>query len=128
MVPIRAPNLLQASLKHSMWQDSESYKRRFNFPSVELVFGYEISYFTQARERMRQKFGASNGLSAGGKMAGIGSNPNYNADQQSQSSSLDLGEASQRAYSLFSTSIAMLGETVSKVSAMLIPNPSIFNL
>lgn len=68
---------------------------------------------------MRQKFGASNGLSGGGKMAGIGSNPNYNADQQSQSSSLDLGEASQRAYSLFSTSIAMLGETVSKVSKAL---------
>lgn len=65
---------------------------------------------------MRQKFGASKGLSSGGKMAGIGSNANYNPDQQSQSS-LDLGEASQRAYSLLSTSFAMIGETVSKVRA-----------
>ncbi len=60
---------------------------------------------------MRQKFGASKGLNSGGKMAGIGSNANYNPDQQAQSS-LDLNGA----YSLLSTSIAMLGETVSKVS------------
>ncbi len=66
---------------------------------------------------MRAKFGASNGLSSSGKMAGIGSNPNYNPDAQGGAGvgGVDLSEAGQRAYSIFSSSIALIGETVSKV-------------
>eukprot|EP01036_Dinobryon_divergens_P031117 gene31117-40465_t len=42
----------------------------------------------EARERMRQKFGSSKGLSSSGKMQGIGSDPNYG---QSKGGDVGLG-------------------------------------
>jgi hypothetical protein len=67
---------------------------------------------------MRQKFGQSTGLNPSGKMQGLGSDPNYKPGGESASSALDfdqLADVSQKALSFFQTSIAALGEQVSKV-------------
>lgn len=64
---------------------------------------------SEAKERLRQKFGNSNGLSSNGSMQGIGSDPNYRRGETSAASdSFDLNQIS----GFFSS----LGETVSKVS------------
>lgn len=76
----------------------------------------------EARERMRQKFGASNGLSSSGKMAGIGSDPNYGQNKDMGGIAIppmdyaQIGEASQKAFSYVTTSLAVLGDQVSKVA------------
>eukprot|EP00604_Paraphysomonas_vestita_P000045 CAMPEP_0174826162 /NCGR_PEP_ID=MMETSP1107-20130205/43599_1 /TAXON_ID=36770 /ORGANISM="Paraphysomonas vestita, Strain GFlagA" /LENGTH=378 /DNA_ID=CAMNT_0016058727 /DNA_START=196 /DNA_END=1329 /DNA_ORIENTATION=- len=66
----------------------------------------------QARERMRQKFGSSSGLSSSGKMQGIGSDPNYNPNSQQNSSTLpiDPTEVANSALSFVNT----VWETTSK--------------
>jgi trimeric autotransporter adhesin len=76
----------------------------------------------EARERLRQKFGSSNGLKAGGSMQGIGSDSSYrpmssNSSSGSLSSSevtATVVEVSQKAYSLVSSTLAVLGEQVVK--------------
>lgn len=72
----------------------------------------------EARERMRQKFGASNGLRSGGGggggggMAGIGSDPNYRPGQSSRSSGTpDISELGANAFSFVSS----WADTISKV-------------
>jgi hypothetical protein len=70
----------------------------------------------EARERMRQKFGTSNGLRSGGGgggMAGIGSDPNYRPGQSSGRSSgtPDLNEIGANAFSFVSS----WADTISKV-------------
>jgi hypothetical protein len=70
----------------------------------------------EARERMRQKFGTSNGLRSGGGgggMAGIGSDPNYRPGQGSGRSSgtPDLNEIGANAFSFVSS----WADTISKV-------------
>eukprot|EP01038_Epipyxis_sp_PR26KG_P008669 gene8669-11712_t len=65
----------------------------------------------QAKERLRQKFGASSGLSSGGKMQGIGSDPNYNPNQSSGGVIPDisqLAEVSNKALSFVSSSLAQV--------------------
>lgn len=72
----------------------------------------------QARERMRSKFGSSTGLSSSGRMQGIGSDPNYNPGSEDSKSEWDvnqLAEVSQKAFSVFATSVSIWGEAVSKV-------------
>jgi len=67
----------------------------------------------QARERMRAKFGASNGLKSGGKMAGIGSDPNYQHGSSGGSGGggTDINELGATAFSFVSSWV----DTVSKV-------------
>eukprot|EP01041_Mallomonas_annulata_P005128 gene5128-10252_t len=68
----------------------------------------------QARERMRQKFGNSNGLSSNGRMAGIGSDPNYRAGgSPAAGGGLDVN-------SLLSTSMStlkVLGEATTEIAS-----------
>jgi hypothetical protein len=82
---------------------------------------------------MRQKFGGSAGLnSSGGVLQGIGSDPSYQPGSGGGSGSnsnttfpvelppIDvnqIAEASQKAFSFFSSSLSLLGEQVVKVSA-----------
>ena len=71
----------------------------------------------EARERMRQKFGGSDGLRATGKMTGIGSDPQY--DPQSKGIhdiSEQLSAVTLNAYSFLSTSISSIGEHVKTAS------------
>eukprot|EP00597_Dinobryon_sp_UTEXLB2267_P004507 CAMPEP_0170058802 /NCGR_PEP_ID=MMETSP0019_2-20121128/1289_1 /TAXON_ID=98059 /ORGANISM="Dinobryon sp., Strain UTEXLB2267" /LENGTH=376 /DNA_ID=CAMNT_0010263835 /DNA_START=354 /DNA_END=1484 /DNA_ORIENTATION=+ len=76
----------------------------------------------EARERMRQKFGGSSGLSSSGKMQGIGSDPNYGQNKDVGGIAIppidyaQIGEASQKAFSYVTTSLAVLGDQVSKVA------------
>lgn len=82
----------------------------------------------EAKERLRQKFGSSSGLSSSGKMAGIGSDPNYRPGG-SQSSGIsipnlppidvDLAEVSQKTLNFFSSTWSTLSEQVVKVSESL---------
>lgn len=69
----------------------------------------------QARERMRQKFGASSGLSSSGRMQGIGSDPNYGASS-TKSGEWDVNQA----LSVFATNLTAWGETVSKKTSQLL--------
>lgn len=59
----------------------------------------------QARERLRQKFGAANGLSSGGNMQAIGSDPSYRPGSNQATLPVDLN-------GLLSTSLNLLGEGV----------------
>ena len=73
---------------------------------------------------MRQKFGASNGLKSGGKMQGIGSDPNYSnsnsgggrsggsGNTSNAGSAPDLNELGATAFNFVSGWV----DTVSKVS------------
>lgn len=66
---------------------------------------------------MRQKFGHSSGLKSGGRMAGIGSDPNYQAGSGGGGSSgggggPDINELGATAFSFVSSWV----DTVSKVS------------
>lgn len=71
----------------------------------------------EARERMRQKFGGSNGLSSSGRMQGIGSDASYNPNEQGGGGGgIDYSAASQQAYSIFQTGLAYVGDTVNKFS------------
>lgn len=65
---------------------------------------------------MRSKFGSSAGLSSSGRMQGIGSDPNYRPnDSNSEWDVNQLAEASQKAFSVFATSVSIWSEAVSKV-------------
>ena len=64
---------------------------------------------------MRQKFGQTNGLKSGGKMAGIGSDSSYdpNAPQLSAADlTTKISEVSINAYSFLATSIATVASSV----------------
>lgn len=67
----------------------------------------------EAKERMRLKFGGSAGLTSSGKMAGLGSDPNYRAE--STTSNVDLADVSQKTLDFFSSTWSSLSETVVKV-------------
>lgn len=60
---------------------------------------------------MRAKFGQSNGLKSGGKMAGIGSDPNYGSGGSNSGSGTDINELGATAFSFVSGWV----DTVSKV-------------
>lgn len=81
----------------------------------------ELKAREEARERLRQKFGHSAGLSSsGGVMQGIGSNyqPD-NRDSQSFIPAVDvdkLADVSRTAFSFLSSSLTTLGDSVLKVS------------
>jgi hypothetical protein len=72
---------------------------------------------------MRQKFGGSSGLSSGGKMAGIGSDPNYRAGGDSGGNNSNnfpvdinqIADVSSKAFSYFSSTISNLSDQVVKV-------------
>jgi hypothetical protein len=67
---------------------------------------------------MRSKFGSSAGLSSSGRMQGIGSDPNYRPGCNDSNSEWDvnqLAEASQKAFSVFASSVSIWSEAVSKV-------------
>lgn len=76
----------------------------------------------EARERMRQKFGASNGLNSSGKMQGIGSDPNYGRGGGGGGNDwpavdvTQIADVSSKALSYFSSTLSVLGEQVVKVS------------
>lgn len=70
-----------------------------------------------ARERMRQKFGASNGLKATGKMAGIGSDSSYNPNAPAADISQQFSAVTLNAYSFLSSSISVIGESVKSATA-----------
>lgn len=76
----------------------------------------------EARERMRQKFGNSSGLSSSGKMQGIGSDPNYRTGSGGGGNGNDwpvdvnqIADVSSKAFSYFSSTLSVLGEQVVKV-------------
>ena len=65
---------------------------------------------------MRAKFGTSNGLKSGGKMAGIGSDPNYqHGSGGSGGGGTDINELGATAFSFVSSWV----DTVSKVQFLL---------
>lgn len=83
----------------------------------------------EARERLKAKFGGSNGLSSGGKstMTGIGSDSSYRPGGGGGGSGMlggikteevtaQLAEVSQKAVSWLSTGIAVIGERVGKAT------------
>eukprot|EP01032_Pedospumella_encystans_P023058 gene23058-26113_t len=75
----------------------------------------------EARERMRAKFGTSNGLKSGGKMAGIGSDPNYqHGSGGSGGGGTDINELGATAFSFVSSWV----DTVSKTTQQLIQENS----
>jgi len=92
----------------------------------------------EARERLKAKFGASNGLTSGGKsaMTGIGSDSSYKPGGSSsgpggggggilggiktEEVTAQLAEASQKAVSWLSTGIATIGERVGKAKEELL--------
>ena len=65
---------------------------------------------------MRAKFGHSNGLKSGGKMAGIGSDPNYGSGGSNSGSGTDINELGATAFSFVSGWV----DTVSKVTFTLL--------
>lgn len=77
----------------------------------------------EARERMRAKFGASNGLKSGGKMAGIGSDPNYQQGSSNNSGGTDINELGATAFNFVSSWV----DTVSKTTQQLIQETSAKN-
>ena len=71
----------------------------------------------EARERMRQKFGGSDGLRATGKMTGIGSDPHYDSQSKGvHDISEQLSAVTLNAVSFLSTSINTIGEHVKTVA------------
>ena len=60
---------------------------------------------------MRAKFGTSSGLKSGGKMAGIGSDPNYQQGSGGGGGGTDINELGATAFSFVSSWV----DTVSKV-------------
>lgn len=84
----------------------------------------------EARERMRQKFGNSSGLSSSGKMQGIGSDPNYRTGSGGGGNGNDwpvdvnqIADVSSKAFSYFSSTLSVLGEQVVKTTQQLIDEP-----
>jgi hypothetical protein len=73
----------------------------------------------QARERMRQKFGNSSGLSSSGKMQGIGSDPGYNPGASGSGGSLDPNQVATQAFSFVNS----VWETTTKVPPSCDPLP-----
>ena len=71
----------------------------------------------EAKERMRQKFGNSSGLSSKGNMMGIGSDPNYNPN--SSNTDFDIADVTQTAFSFITSSAKALGDRVAEVSKQL---------
>lgn len=77
----------------------------------------------EARERMRQKFGGSSGLSSSGKMQGIGSDPNYRSGTSSPGGNdawpavdvNQIADVSTKAFSYVSSTLSVFGEQVLKV-------------
>jgi hypothetical protein len=90
--------------------------------SINVLFRCIFNFFEQARERMRQKFGASNGLNSSGKMQGIGSNPNYNANSGKGGEWVppvdvnQIADASSKALNYVSSTLSIWGEQVVKVT------------
>lgn len=92
----------------------------------------ELRLREEARERMRQKFGGTKGLSSsGGVMQGIGSD-NYRPGASSDSNngpalpSVDMAQlanASQQAFSFLSTQLAVVSERVAQTTAKLLEEP-----
>eukprot|EP01031_Cornospumella_fuschlensis_P029584 gene29584-35713_t len=82
----------------------------------------------EARERMRQKFGASTGLSSKGTLGGIGSDPNYKPSQGSGVSGVgidvDINEVSTKALSYLNNTWSLLSEQVVKGTQTLIQETS----
>lgn len=82
----------------------------------------------EARERLRQKFGSSSGLSSSGKMAGIGSDPNYRPGGASQPAlnipnlpiEVDLADVSKKTLDFFSSTWSALSEQVTKSTQQLL--------
>lgn len=72
----------------------------------------------QARERMRQKFGETNGLKSGGKMQGIGSDPNYGSSGGGGTSNVNEG------LSTAFTFMTSLVDQVSKTTQDLLQKPA----
>lgn len=68
---------LRRMLKSQAW-----IFQRFCANILWSVYLYLCLPSPKARERLKAKFGASNGLSSGGKLGGVGSDPNYRAGQQ----------------------------------------------
>lgn len=83
----------------------------------------ELKAREEARERLRQKFGASAGLSSsGGVMQGIGSDSSYQPGPKDSNSSFippvdvdKLADASRTAFTFLSASLSTLGDSVLKV-------------
>jgi len=72
----------------------------------------------EARERMRQKFGETNGLKSGGKMQGIGSDPNYGSSGGGGTSNVNEG------LSTAFTFMTSLVDQVSKTTQDLLQKPA----
>jgi ADP-ribosylation factor GTPase-activating protein 1 len=74
----------------------------------------------EARERMRQKFGTSSGLSSGGKMTAMGSDSSYRPGQTNNNSMggipIDLSEVSKNAFSFLQDSAKLIGTNVAKLA------------
>lgn len=98
-----------------------------NQPDSNDYVQQELKAREEARERLRQKFGGSAGLSSkGGVMQGIGSDSSYApGPQDSASFSLpvdmdQLADASKTAFSFLSSSLSTLGDSVMKTATALI--------
>lgn len=72
----------------------------------------------EARERMRQKFGTSSGLSSGGKMTAMGSDSSYRPGQNNSTSGMqiDISEVSKNAFSFIQDSAKLIGDNVAKLA------------
>jgi hypothetical protein len=93
-----------------------------NQPESNDYIQQELKAREEARERLRQKFGGTAGLSSkGGVMQGIGSDSSYTpGPQDSKSFALpvdmdQIADASKTAFSFLSTSLSTLGDSVMKV-------------
>jgi hypothetical protein len=94
----------------------------------------ELRLREEARERMRQKFGGSKGLSsAGGVMQGIGSDANYRPGANNDNNNgpalptvdmTQLANVSQQAFSFLSTQLAVVSERVVQTTAKLLEEPT----
>lgn len=84
----------------------------------------------EARERLRQKFGSSSGLSSKGTMGGIGSDPNYKPPSQGGGGGagvgidVDINEVSSKALSYLNNTWSLLSEQVVKGTQTLIQETS----
>jgi len=102
-------------------------------PEQEDPIQRELRLREEARERMRQKFGGSKGLSStGGVMQGIGSDANYRpgATQENNSGSslpavdmAQIADVSQKAFSFFTSQLAVVSERVVQSTAKFLAEP-----
>lgn len=103
-----------------------------NDTSTDDYIQKELKAREEARERLRQKFGGSAGLSSsGGVMQGIGSDSSYRPGVTNPQSTFvlpvdvdKLTDASKTAFSFLSSSLSTLGDSVMKTATALIDESS----